>query len=57
VKAQAMEIGEEVTINAPNNFAMLLQHEIDHPDGKLYVDRIPGQTANFCLVDGLSDIP
>lgn len=35
--------GQEVTFSADNFFARVLQHEMDHLDGKLYVDRVKEQ--------------
>ena len=38
------ERGEEVTINAHGWYARILQHEIDHLNGTLYVDRMNTRT-------------
>lgn len=38
------ERGEEVTINAQGWYARILQHEIDHLNGTLYVDRMQTRT-------------
>ena len=38
------ERGEEVTINAHGWHARILQHEIDHLNGKLYIDRMKTRT-------------
>ena len=38
------ERGEEVTINAHGWYARILQHEIDHLNGTLYVDRMETRT-------------
>jgi peptide deformylase len=38
------ERGEEVTINAQGWYARILQHEIDHLDGTLYIDRMKTRT-------------
>jgi len=38
------EHGEEVTINAQGWYARILQHEIDHLNGILYVDRMKTRT-------------
>ena len=38
------ERGEEVTINAHGWYARILQHEIDHLNGTLYVDRMKTRT-------------
>ncbi|HSD12468.1 MAG TPA: peptide deformylase [Patescibacteria group bacterium] len=37
--------GKKVTFTAENFFARILQHELDHLDGKLYVDRVKEQKA------------
>jgi peptide deformylase len=36
--------GEAVTIRAAGWYARILQHEIDHLDGTLYIDRIKTRT-------------
>lgn len=38
------ERGEELTINAQGWYARILQHEIDHLNGTLYVDRMKTRT-------------
>jgi len=38
------EKGEEITINAQGWYARILQHEIDHLNGTLYVDRMKTRT-------------
>ncbi|HEV2835229.1 MAG TPA: peptide deformylase, partial [Pyrinomonadaceae bacterium] len=38
------ERGEEVTINARGWYARILQHEIDHLNGTLYIDRMNSRT-------------
>ena len=38
------ERGEPVTINAHGWYARILQHEVDHLDGTLYVDRMKTRT-------------
>ena len=38
------EHGEEITINAQGWYARILQHEIDHLNGTLYVDRMKTRT-------------
>ena len=38
------ERGEEVTINAQGWYARILQHEIDHLNGVLYIDRMKTRT-------------
>ena len=42
------EHGEEVTINAQGWYARILQHEIDHLNGILYVDRMQTRTLTRC---------
>lgn len=54
-RAQAVRVtaldhtGAEVTINATGWYARILQHEIDHLNGDLYIDRM--DTRTFCSVD------
>ena len=38
------EKGEEITINAQGWYARILQHEIDHLNGTLYIDRMNTRT-------------
>ena len=38
------ERGEEITINAHGWYARILQHEIDHLNGTLYIDRMKART-------------
>jgi peptide deformylase len=38
------ERGEEITINAQGWYARILQHEIDHLNGTLYIDRMKTRT-------------
>ena len=42
------ERGEEITINAQGWYARILQHEIDHLNGILYVDRMQTRTLTRC---------
>jgi peptide deformylase len=45
VRVECMnERGEEVTINAHGWYARILQHEIDHLNGILYIDRMKSRT-------------
>jgi peptide deformylase len=45
VRVQCLnERGEAVTINAQGWYARILQHEIDHLNGTLYVDRMKTRT-------------
>lgn len=44
VKVEALTVtGEKITFEAHDFFARILQHELDHLDGKLYVDRVAEQ--------------
>ncbi|HET6893457.1 MAG TPA: peptide deformylase [Pyrinomonadaceae bacterium] len=45
------ERGEEVTINAQGWYARILQHEIDHLIGTLYIDRM--KTRTFTTVENM----
>ena len=45
------ERGEEVTINAHGWYARILQHEIDHLNGTLYIDRM--KTRTFTTAENL----
>jgi len=45
------EKGEEVTINAHGWYARILQHEIDHLNGTLYIDRM--KTRTFTTADNM----
>jgi peptide deformylase len=45
------ERGEEVTIDAHGWYARILQHEIDHLDGTLYIDRM--KTRTFTTVENM----
>lgn len=46
------EGGESRTIEASGWYARILQHEIDHLQGNLYIDRMRGRT--FCSLDNFS---
>lgn len=46
--------GETVTTRADGFLARILQHEIDHLDGKLYVDRVAKGVDGLAPVDPLS---
>jgi|SRR5215813_128309 len=45
------ERAEPVTINAQGWYARILQHEIDHLNGKLYIDRM--QSGTFTTTENL----
>ena len=42
------ERGEEITINAQGWYARILQHEIDHLNGTMYVDRMKTSHSDDC---------
>ena len=41
--------GKQYFIQAKGDFAMLLQHEIDHLDGILYIDHLPNKEKDLFL--------
>ena len=43
VKANDIHTGEDITIDASDFLARVLQHEIDHLDGVLFVDHLRGK--------------
>ena len=45
------ERGEEVTIDAHGWYARILQHEIDHLNGTLYIDRM--KTRTFSTIENM----
>jgi peptide deformylase len=50
VKVHALdENGNEVTVKAEGFLARVLQHEIDHTNGKVFIDHIKHQDAFFVL--------
>jgi peptide deformylase len=51
------EQAEVVQISAQDNFAMLLQHEIDHLNGILYVDRMADEGKDLTIVPDMPNIP
>ena len=51
------EKGLPFTIKATDEFAMLLQHEIDHLDGILYVQHLLNKDRDLYLVEGMPNIP
>lgn len=52
VKISALSIdGEEISLNADGFLARILQHEIDHTNGKLFIDHIKDQDAFYTLND------
>jgi len=44
-------LGEPVLIEGEGLLARVLQHEIDHLDGRLFVDRLPGSVRKQALRD------
>lgn len=46
------ERGEEITIKAKGWYARILQHEIDHLNGTLYIDRM--KTRTFATAENMS---
>jgi peptide deformylase len=46
VEAQNLD-GQTVSYEADGMFARVLQHEIDHLDGVLFIDRIPLERREF----------
>jgi len=51
------ESGKVTEISATGSFAMLLQHEIDHLDGILYVQRLQKGEADLYPIAGMPAIP
>jgi peptide deformylase len=45
------ELAESITINAQGWYARILQHEIDHLNGTLYIDRM--QTRSFTTMENV----
>ncbi len=41
--------GNEVTLEGDGLLAQALQHETDHLDGKLYLDRLPAETRRIAM--------
>ncbi|HEY9500985.1 MAG TPA: peptide deformylase, partial [Pyrinomonadaceae bacterium] len=48
------ERAEPVTIEAEGWYARILQHEIDHLNGTLYIDRM--ETRSFTTVENMSRV-
>ncbi len=46
------ELGEPQTLEASGWFARILQHEIDHLNGRLYIDRM--ETRTFSTMDNIA---
>jgi peptide deformylase len=50
VKVRGLNVsGETVEIEAEGLLAQVMQHEIDHLDGLVYLDRLDGQARKQCL--------
>jgi peptide deformylase len=47
--------GKEIRVKAEGWFARVLQHEIDHLDGILYIDRIPKEQVREVQPDEIAD--
>ncbi|MEG3641283.1 peptide deformylase [Magnetococcus sp. PR-3] len=43
------ELGQEVTLDAHGLFAVCLQHEMDHLDGTLFIDRLSALKRNMIV--------
>ena len=58
VRVRALDIdGNEVRIKSPSPFiARILQHEIDHCNGKCFVDHIAKQKDAFYVLTGAGDL-
>ncbi|GHU08349.1 peptide deformylase [Alphaproteobacteria bacterium] len=58
VRVRAIDIeGREVRIKSPNPFvARILQHEIDHCNGKCFVDHITHQKTAFSILTDKGDL-
>ena len=41
--------GNEIVLEGEGLFAQALQHETDHLDGKLYLDRLPSETRRIAM--------
>ncbi len=46
VKAQSLD-GEQLEFDAEDRFARIIQHEVDHLHGKLFIDRISSLKRNL----------
>lgn len=51
-----LEDGTEVRIKAADGLARILQHEIDHLDGILFIDHIKDKTDAFFVLDNKGDL-
>ncbi len=48
--------GKEIRVKAEGWFARILQHEIDHLDGILYIDRIPKENLRAAPADDVEEV-
>jgi len=51
-----LEDGTDVRIKATDDLARILQHEIDHLNGILFIDHIKGQKDAFFILDNKGDL-
>ena len=51
------EDGQEFEIQGSGDLSSLLQHEIDHLNGRLYFDHLPNGQDDLWTVDGMPVIP
>jgi peptide deformylase len=50
VKVSGLNIsGEQIELTATNLLAQVMQHEIDHLDGILYLERLPQEARKKCM--------
>ena len=57
IRVKAMDInGDEVRIKAQDFLARVLQHEIDHTNGVLFIDHIRGQKHAFYRLDDAGEL-
>jgi len=52
VKVAGLNVsGEQIEMTATDLLAQVMQHEIDHLDGILYLDRLPQQARRKCMAE------
>ena len=57
VRVKALDIGgNEIRIKAEGFMAMLLQHEIDHTNGVVFIDHIKDETNAFFTLDDAGEL-
>ena len=50
VRGEGIDLdGNEVVLEGEGLLAQALQHETDHLDGKLYLDRLPAETRRIAM--------